>query len=188
MKFFWSIFIYLKTFFIRQFYSPVYTLYMYIGISLHCLWSSNLSFHQILMAVLWVFGFKLVIFPFTILLLPITIKGHFGCQIGNWKHRLRFCSLIQVYEARTSEVLGSEAALQTLSCPFTFCASLWCCCSVAKLCPTFLNSMTAACEASLSLTVSQSLPKFMSIEWTCASVYASINQGGLTRSLVSKSG
>ena len=39
-----------------------------------------------------------------------------------------------------------------------------CCCSVAKLCLTLLNPWTAACQASLSLTISRSLPKFMSIE------------------------
>ena len=40
---------------------------------------------------------------------------------------------------------------------------LRCCCSVAQSCPTLCNPMTAACQASLSLTSSQSLPKFMSI-------------------------
>ena len=36
--------------------------------------------------------------------------------------------------------------------------------SVAQLCPTLYNPMTAALQASLSITNSQSLPKFMSIE------------------------
>ena len=38
-----------------------------------------------------------------------------------------------------------------------------CCCSVTKLCLT-RTPCTAACQASLSLTVSWRLPKFMSIE------------------------
>ena len=38
-----------------------------------------------------------------------------------------------------------------------------CCCSVAQLCPNSVTPWTAACQASLSLTISQSLPKFMSI-------------------------
>ena len=36
--------------------------------------------------------------------------------------------------------------------------------SVAQLCPTFVTPWTAACQASLSITSSQSLPKLMSIE------------------------
>ena len=39
-----------------------------------------------------------------------------------------------------------------------------CVCSVAKLCPTFLAPWTAARQASLSFTISQSLVKFTSIE------------------------
>ena len=41
-----------------------------------------------------------------------------------------------------------------------------CCCSVASLCPTpwTATPWTAARQVSLSLTISQSLPKFMSIE------------------------
>ena len=38
-----------------------------------------------------------------------------------------------------------------------------CCCSVAQSCPTLCNPWTAACQASLSLTISQSLPSFMFI-------------------------
>ena len=38
-----------------------------------------------------------------------------------------------------------------------------CCCCVTKLCLT-LNPWTAACQATLSFTISQSLLKFMSIE------------------------
>ena len=40
---------------------------------------------------------------------------------------------------------------------------LYCCYSVTQSCPTLCNPMTAACQESLSLTISQSLPKFMSI-------------------------
>ena len=38
------------------------------------------------------------------------------------------------------------------------------CCSVAKSCPTLRDPMTAAHQVSLSLTISRSLPKFMSID------------------------
>ena len=40
----------------------------------------------------------------------------------------------------------------------------FCCCSIAKFSPTLCNPTDAARLASLSLTISQSLPKFMSIE------------------------
>ena len=39
-----------------------------------------------------------------------------------------------------------------------------CCCSADKLCPTLCTPWIAACQASLSFTISQSLLKFMSIE------------------------
>ena len=39
-----------------------------------------------------------------------------------------------------------------------------CCCSVTKSCMTFATPWTAACQASLSFTISQSLPKVKSIE------------------------
>ena len=45
-----------------------------------------------------------------------------------------------------------------------------CCCSVAKSCPT-LDPGTAAHQSLLSFTVSQSLPKFMSIELVMISKY-----------------
>ena len=38
------------------------------------------------------------------------------------------------------------------------------CCSITRLCLTHCNPWTAACQASLSFTVSQSLPKLMSNE------------------------
>ena len=37
------------------------------------------------------------------------------------------------------------------------------CCSVTQLCPTLCDPMTAACQASLSLTIPRSLPKVMFI-------------------------
>ena len=40
----------------------------------------------------------------------------------------------------------------------------YCCCSVAQLCPTLTTPWTAACQASLSLTISRSLLRLMSIE------------------------
>ena len=46
-----------------------------------------------------------------------------------------------------------------------------CCCSVAKSCPTLWDPWTAAHQASLSLTISQSLPKFTSIESVMPSNY-----------------
>ena len=43
-------------------------------------------------------------------------------------------------------------------------SSLECCCSVTKSCLTLFNQWIAGCQAFLSLTVSQSLLRFMSIE------------------------
>ena len=40
----------------------------------------------------------------------------------------------------------------------------YCCCSVSKSCLTLCNPWTAACQVSLSFTVSQSLLKLLSIE------------------------
>ena len=45
-----------------------------------------------------------------------------------------------------------------------FCTTFRSCCAITKSCPTLCNPMTAACQASLSFTVSQSLLKLMSIE------------------------
>ena len=41
--------------------------------------------------------------------------------------------------------------------------SIFCCCSLTKSCPTFVTPWTAACQASLSFTISWSWLKFMSI-------------------------
>ena len=42
-----------------------------------------------------------------------------------------------------------------------------CCCSVVNSCPILCDPWTAALQASLSFTISQSLLKLMSIEWWC---------------------
>ena len=39
-----------------------------------------------------------------------------------------------------------------------------CCCSVIQLCPTFVTPWTAACQASLSIIIYQSLLKLISVE------------------------
>ena len=44
---------------------------------------------------------------------------------------------------------------------------LLCCYSVAKSCLTFATPWTAACQASLSFTISCSLLKLMSLSWWC---------------------
>ena len=44
------------------------------------------------------------------------------------------------------------------------CCCCCCCCSVSKLCLTICDPMTAACQAPLSFTISQSLLRFVSIE------------------------
>ena len=41
--------------------------------------------------------------------------------------------------------------------------SIFCCCSFTKPCPTFVTPWTAACQTSLSFTISWSLLKFLSI-------------------------
>ena len=51
-----------------------------------------------------------------------------------------------------------------------------CCCSVAKLCPTLHDLWTAAYHASPSLTISQHLPKFMSIESVMPSNHLILSQ------------
>ena len=50
-----------------------------------------------------------------------------------------------------------------------------CCCSVTKSCMTFATPWTAACQASLSFTISQSLPKLKSIEsWYHPTISSSV--------------
>ena len=55
---------------------------------------------------------------------------------------------------------------QNISIPLKYVrdANSVCCCSVAKLCPTPHDSMTAALQASLSFTISGSLLKLKSID------------------------
>ena len=55
---------------------------------------------------------------------------------------------------------------QNISIPLKYVrdANSVCCCSVAKLCPTPRDSMTAALQASLSFTISWSLLKLKSID------------------------
>ena len=56
------------------------------------------------------------------------------------------------------------------ACVFSKHGFLWmyvqrsCCCSVAKLCPTLCDPMDCSTRTSLSLTISRSSLKFMSIE------------------------
>ena len=45
----------------------------------------------------------------------------------------------------------------------------YCCCSVSKSCLTLCNPWTAACQVSLSFTVSQSLLKLLSVELVMSS-------------------
>ena len=47
----------------------------------------------------------------------------------------------------------------------------WCCCSVTQSCSTIRDPIDAACQASLSLTTSQSLPKFMYLASVMPSSY-----------------
>ena len=83
-----------------------------------------------------------------------------------------------IYETPCYILLGNELNEQTQVTPLqthlfnlwysslTLClwrVSLDCCCSVAQLC-LFVTPWTAACQSSLSLTVSQSLLKLMSIK------------------------
>ena len=51
-------------------------------------------------------------------------------------------------------------------CSYWFCC---CCCSVAQLCPVLCDPMDCSTPGSLSFTISQSLLKFMSVEWATLS-------------------
>ena len=59
----------------------------------------------------------------------------------------------------TDTTRDCEKTWSHVECIFNFC----CCCSVTKSCPT-LCPWTAACQASLSCTIPESLLRFMSIE------------------------
>ena len=54
-----------------------------------------------------------------------------------------------------------KSSLSTLFSPFPFHSG---CCSVTQLCPTLCDPCTAACQASLSFTISWSLLRLMSFE------------------------
>ena len=53
-------------------------------------------------------------------------------------------------------------SMRFIGCHWDFI--LGCCCSFAQSCPTLATPWTAACQASLSFTISQSLLRFMSIK------------------------
>ena len=88
---------------------------------------------------------------------------------------------------RLLKFMSIETVMPTISpsaIPYSFCLQSFpasgsfpishpfmgniCCCSVTQSCP-FVTPWTAAHQASLSLTVSWSLPKFMSIAWVMPS-------------------
>ena len=79
--------------------------------------------------------------------------------------RQQVCSFPGVL-ARMLDPMSQENALSQFT--------LACSCLVAKLCPT-VTSWTAACQAFLSFTVSQSLPKFMSIELVMSSSHSCLH-------------
>jgi len=54
--------------------------------------------------------------------------------------------------------------LNTYICVYIYTHISVCCCSVSKSCPALATPQTATRQASLSFTISWSLPKFMSIE------------------------
>ena len=77
-----------------------------------------------------------------------------------------FLQVIFPIQRSNPRLLHCRQILYSLShlgnpCLYTFA---FCCCSVAKSCPTFAAPWTAAWQASLSLTIYCSLPKFMSTE------------------------
>ena len=61
-----------------------------------------------------------------------------------------------------------------------------CVCSVAKLCPTILAPWTAARQASLSFTISQSLVKFTSIELVVLSNHLILYPGNNSQNMKTK--
>ena len=61
----------------------------------------------------------------------------------------------------TTSIEDQACETSHLPCSFPSCGY---CCSVAKSCPTLSTPWTAALQAPLSSTISQSLLKFMSIE------------------------
>ena len=57
-----------------------------------------------------------------------------------------------------------------------YCYGRRCCCSVTQSCPTLCDQMDAACQASSSFTISQSLLKLMSIESMMSSNHFILHQ------------
>ena len=77
---------------------------------------------------------------------------------------LRPCGLMDCSLPGSSVYADSPSKNNTVDCHVLLQDIYLCCCfSVTQSCPTLCNPMTAACQASLSLTISRSLPKFMSI-------------------------
>ena len=82
---------------------------------------------------------------------------------GNWKAE-------QYKKSKSPEIsvlnfLTGNYELKVILCMYDNNDYKWLfCCSVAKSCSIFMTSWTAACQASLSFTISLSLLKLMSIE------------------------
>ena len=62
------------------------------------------------------------------------------------------------------QVFWSELGMSQVSADLNCRGAVCCCCSGAKSCPTLRDPCTAACQSSLSFTISRSLLKLMSIE------------------------
>ena len=100
---------------------------------------------------------------------PIHLGCHRAPDLSSLHHNSKFPLVIyftygNVYICMLFSQL-SHSPLPSL-CPQVYSLRLhlhWDCCSVAKSCPTLCNPMDCRTQASLSLTISQSLPKFMSI-------------------------
>ena len=72
-----------------------------------------------------------------------------------------------MYDKRIHKRLGwktSHIIIGTVWVSGETMARIWCCCLIAKLCWIFVTPWTAACQASVSFTVSWRLLKFMSTE------------------------
>ena len=76
----------------------------------------------------------------------------------NWKNNF-YWSIVDL-QSCVSFKCTAKWIHYTCTCVYSFCC---CCCSVTHSCPTLWNPWTAARQASLSLTVSRSLPRFLFI-------------------------
>ena len=82
---------------------------------------------------------------------------------GNWKAEQNKKS--KSPEISVLNFLTGNYELKVILCMYDNNDYKWLfCCSVAKSCSIFMTSWTAACQASLSFTISLSLLKLMSIE------------------------